>query len=926
MIGCAGLMTDANAIASPPGALRVADNILIEQPGVASVRPTFEYLGVHDAPGAYRPRAMHFYGTGGPAVIAWDASTGYAMDNNGATVTGGVYEPLSYQVSFPQFAEARDNLYWTTKAGPYKLTSSSDLVAEKAGMHEATSGKGSADTFGTPVALPTNYATAYRWCFKKIDANDLETRSAPAPWQTVTNTSGSTVDRDWNIPLPGYVVAGDQIELYRAIAVTPSTSIPSDTMYLAARYIVTSTDITNGNAIVTDRTAETALGAELYTNPSRDGALKSNGRPPASIAMTQWGGCMWFGGIKGPWTAAIDIVTVTGATSTDALTGVQRLARVGDSNSNTTISGLVSTTSIKVGQLVTGAFGEPASSSSGVQVGTLVVAKTATTVTLSLATTTSLAGETFHFHDGVTVDGLTYWASQTTSSANPLYPSFAMTAGNRSRDTARQLAYIVNFVSNDVYAFAIEDPYYRDAAGDYSQATVVFRSAALDDAQWGVTLVGNTTLAPPAFQFIASTTGGVLVRRDDYPNGAMYSKPNEPEHVPDLNYLTIGNEKDPIYAFAPLPNALLVFKRDGLFRITGTAPDGWRVDLIEPNVRILRGECVDVLDGAAYAWTDRGVLRITDGGAQNISDGAVGADFAVYAGEAIGNNQTAMFVRTWPVRGCVVVGVPYGNGSYTNANAHLFCYCVRTGAWSRWVVSAYCAARSASDGHFYIARGGAYWEIRMDRSREDGAGKNYDREYTGLTWSNVAPSTALTITTAQRGDWVPVIGDWVSASIGDLVSYRRVVGLFNNSGISYELTLSSAFPAGFQGSRTAYEGIQSRIQWQAKSVIPTDSARVRRMHVVMDWTSYIGSVGGSTARIVAGAATDRSHAIVEGTNVTALSETREARIAVMDITPHKAIARASMWMPYLETDDIGLEWRCLGMAIDLDSVSERADR
>lgn len=914
-LGLAGLMTDGSAINSPPGALRQADDIIIDRPGVASQRPTFGYVASKST--SQRPRSMFAWLSPAnvvtPVVASLDGST-WKIETTGGVIDTTA-EPLNSGLSFPQFATARDNLYYTTTKGLRKATAT-NATGARAGMHEATSGLPSVVTSGTPVVLANNMATAWRWCFKKIDANGVETRSAPSPWSTMSNTSGSTVDMQWIIPLPDYVAASDQLELYRAISVS-SASVPADTMYLAVKHLVTSADVTNGYATVTDRTAEAALGQELYTNPSRDGALKSNGRPPACVALSLWSDCVWFGGVRGPYTSVIDIVTVTGATTTDGLTGLQRLRLSGDCTSGSpTITGLASTTSVKTGQLVTDG-GIPGATSGNIPVGARVISKTGTTVTMDANATGTAVAINFFFHDGLTVDALTYWVG-TAEIIDASYPTFVATIGNRERGTARSLAYVISRVSAGLYAFAVEDPYYRNADGSYTQASVVIRSRELDDSSWSVTVIADTTSSPPAVQFVANASGGVLVRRDDYPNAVMYSKPAEPEHVPDLNFIFIGDENAEIVGMAALPSALIVAKRDGIFRVTGSAPDGWRVDCLEPRARAFRGECLGVLGEAVYVWTDLGILRVTVGGAENVSSGRVGRALDALA-QYWRNDRTttALWVTTWRRRNLVIVGVPSAAADTDATYAYVFCE--ETGAWVRWTIDAWCAAESEIDGNLYLARGGAFFETRKG---SDFTG--YDRAYASLTWTTVG--TTLTITDANRGDWTPEAGDWVSCVISGSTEYRRATASVD-AGTSYTVTLASAFSSDSgQSSCTAYEGVTSKIHWQGKSVVPTNTARMRRIHSVMDWSAYAGSVGGSTARLLCGVSTDRSGTIAEGTNAAVVDETRSARIAVIDTTPSRSVSRASLYMPYLETDDIGLEWRCLGVTMEIDDVSERADR
>jgi hypothetical protein len=915
LLGCSGLMTDASAVQAPVGALRVADDVVIERPGVASQRPGFS-LYVEKTT-TRRPRSMAMW-QGVPFVIATDGPT-WSAEGASSTITGEA-EPIDQLLSFPQFVSARDSFYWCTKKGPQKITGTADTAAAPAGMHEAPSGLPSVASSGTPVVLPTDAAAAWRWCFRKVDANGMILRSPPSPWQTMTNTSGATVDMSWTIPLPFYVGANDQIELYRTVYVTPSTAVPSDMMFLARTYLVTSADVLTGYVTLRDSTPETALGQELYTNPTREGFAKANARPPASVAMASWSECMWYGYVRGPWTCAFDVVTVSGTTSTDGLTGLQRLQCSADSTSGSdTLTNLASTTSIKVGQLCTDG-GFPGASGGTVPIGATVLGKTATTVTLSANCTANEVGGSFYFHDGVTIDGVTYWAANV-ESEDANYPAFTVRTGNREVSTARSLAYVISRVSPNFYAFAIEDPYYanpRDAFERYTQATVVVRSRELDDPQWAVSFIADTTSDLPAIAFRANPSGGVLVDRDEFPNGIAYSKPAEPEAVPELNFILVGDENAPVLAFAPLRGALLVWKTDGVYRVTGSPPDGWRIDAVAPRTRAIRGECVTVVGEDAYAWTDVGVVLANEGGVQNISDGTIGRDINARVDLIFADNvTTGAWVAGHVRENLLLVAVP---GSFDAYASDVYCLHLGTRAWTRWTMDTYCAAYDMSGADFLIAKEGG-WELReMRRDWYLSQYQGCDRIFSALTWTTVG--SALTITNANRGSWTPKVGDWVSGVVDATTCWRRVTVATDNGVDGFLLTLSEAFPNDTQTSRTAYESIVSKLQWQARGAVPTDTAKIRRMHVVMDYTAYAGNVGGTSARTVIGAATNVTPSITTQT----AAEDRSARLAEIDIAPPRDIARAAYWMPYLETDDIGLDWRCLGVSLDIEPVSGRADR
>jgi hypothetical protein len=62
------------------------------------------------------------------------------------------------------------------------------------------------------------------------------------------------------------------------------------------------------------------------------------------------------------------------------------------------------------------------------------------------------------------------------------------------------------------------------------------------------------------------------------------------------------------------------------------------------------------------------------------------------------------------------------------------------------------------------------------------------------------------------------------------------------------------------------------------------------------------------------------------TTTVASTYTRDAKTEDIRVAPGRAIARSSHLMPYVELSELGLPWRCLGVVIDAEAVSERVNR
>lgn len=100
------------------------------------------------------------------------------------------------------------------------------------------------------------------------------------------------------------------------------------------------------------------------------------------------------------------------------------------------------------------------------------------------------------------------------------------------------------------------------------------------------------------------------------PNGLFYSKLDQPEAVPLVNFTTVGSKNYAIARVLGLKEALLVFKTgDGIYALTGSAP--FQVRQISVANIIAPDACVKFAD-SAWVYTDQGILRISDSGGSTV--------------------------------------------------------------------------------------------------------------------------------------------------------------------------------------------------------------------------------------------------------------------------------------------------------------------
>jgi hypothetical protein len=218
------------------------------------------------------------------------------------------------------------------------------------------------------------------------------------------------------------------------------------------------------------------------------------------------------------------------------------------------------------------------------------------------------------------------------------------------------------------------------------------------------------------------TSESVSSTNNNTPNRVYYSKLNQPDAVPSLNYFDIGSADQAILRIFALRTTLFVFKTDGLYRITGlTAP--FTVQLFDSSCVLIAPDSVDVTDNVVYGWTTKGISSITESGVSQIS---TPVDTQILALATYPNFQTA----TW--------GVGYNsdysytvftNASNTDSVATIgYRYSTLTNTWTNIVRTQTSGYVRPSDDTLYMGSGteNVINKERKNFNRTDYADKDFN--------------------------------------------------------------------------------------------------------------------------------------------------------------------------------------------------------
>lgn len=940
-----GLYTGPNPLKAPEGALLEAENVMSVRPDILEYRPGFARDGTAplDVSGN-APEGMFPFD--GDMLVYNDNAAGsnkrfdWAATELNVTGIGSTTKVTLHDFAPPRAMLARKNLYVCSRAGQYKLTSASDTAAERCGLVRPALRSASHVT-GSAVVVGNANSYAHRFCFRKEDANEVITRSPPSVSYPRTNSTGSTADPTYTI-WTGTLVAGDVIEVYRTKTRVGNTAAVRRAVgaefWLAQEYRVTAADVSAGYASIRDTTVDADLGAALYTNPTREGELKANDPPPASADVVWWKSCAWWLNTR-PQQKIVRTLVDAGASRTD--NGMTYVAKTGVtiSSGNATITGFADTDEIHVGMAISTSADDPTVCAQFAATAR-VASKTSTTVTMSSAALGNAAVVTRYFYDvvrvamGATAYGagdvaVEVFAAGTSGSALGVW-RFDSDSGT-PRDVARELAYAINGCAAESFSIkAVASSFGEDAF------SVAPGALALEEAGVGTTIGAATTIVDLEFACSSTTafndqpTWPAYYSRSsdtwEERNGLRYSKPDQPDHAPATNSIRIGSENLHGLKAVPLESALIVFREDGIYRVTGEAPDSWTITTLDQQTRLLSASAVDVIDNRAYAWTDRGVVVVSENGVSPLSEPVVGMGNAADELKARrldftrGNTNKGCFMVAWPTRGLVCLAVP---ASISDVYSELWwVYSISTGTWSRFLLSSRCAAFDAERNALYVESGeGDWFEIRRERL-ELGFEGACDDEH-AVTLVETPSPTTIVIPDSDIDRWIPAAGDLIYQDLGQGEAVARVESAEYDGNLN-EWTITTEGAHGFADEElaTAVECIEATVAWRPITAGSPKRGMLWR-EGLFGFREVLAEGDGATPtpldwRVFMGAKTDREFATYETTIDVDLDESELPTVFARGGV-RSEVARCSHLYPRMRIVD-RVRWHLVQLSLEIEGA------
>lgn len=592
---CLGLIRNYNPLDIPEGALQTANNIRIPRENVIEDRRGFKVYGTSDE------QIEQFITYSNTVLVHKDANIAY--DNGSGTLadyTGSYSAPSGARM---HFAKAFSNLYATTSLGVKVFSDVSGTEGRLAGAPRALDP--SYTLTGVTGFLSDTKQCAYKALIQRTDSQNNIVVGYPSQRLWVINAAGGARNVILTMYLPSECVVGDIVKFYRTEQASGTSSDTSgDEMGLVYQVKLVAGDISAGYISFTDVIIDALRGATIYTAPSQEGQNQANERPPIAKDI-----CLYRSKYM------LYANTSTKQRMFVSLVGVSALGHTAtaDTHTNTTLDNISDASYIEAGWKVTG---------TGIQAGTTVSSIVGTTVTLSQAATATATGVTITFisNDTITLGGVAYSFGTTEISSGAGSPQVQVgLTGVAAADidsTARSFIRVINRYATNTTVYA----YYLSDADDLPGQLMIEEKgigASAFTIQTSDTDISAMLFPPPPVS--PSTTTESTSTNDNKRNYVYFSKSEQPEAVPLLNFLPVGSANSAILRIVALQNSAIIVKEDGVFRWTGVDANSFVIEELDLTVKCKAAESVAALANSVYMLSNQGVVTITESGVQIVS-------------------------------------------------------------------------------------------------------------------------------------------------------------------------------------------------------------------------------------------------------------------------------------------------------------------
>jgi hypothetical protein len=696
-----GLSTFGDSLsARPEGSLNVAENVVIDKPGLFSPRRGFEKLL-----GSFPRQAtalIPFLDNILIYSVEADLTTYKLSLYNESTGTITDYSDFSSESRTIRTAEAAGNLFLAGDTGVVKLDSVAGSVVES-GVPEALGGFG--DVSGSTGFLTNGNKVGYRAIWGYKDANDNLILGAPCNQFVVVNGAGSARDVALTIQVPDEIVANKHfLQTYRT---TQGTVDPSDEHQLFNEefYVTYATKTCAPAGITTGTPGLITITSHGFVTGTPIKVTSSTTIPSGiTSGLTYYviksdANSFWLATTAANAFTGTKITISSQGAGTHTFTHDGTIMTVLDQTPDALLgSGLYSNATREGSTQLN--YQPPKCADLTVFNNHMFFADLTYKHSYSFQLLgTGVGGSTggLVLGDTVTVAGVTYtaYSSEDYSQNRFAFYDTVDPAGD-VKNTAQSLIRCINATHTTVYA------YYDSLATDIpGKIRIELRdfSAAVGSAF--TVLCTLNVLYPDRAPFTPDITSAKTSSAETFPNRLAWSKQGEYEAVPTPQYFAIGDKSKHILRVVALRDSVFIIKEEGIWRLTGTSSSNFTVDALDTTKLIAPGSVV-VLNNLIYGWFDQGVCTLSESGVSILSRDIEG-DLREIVGTSLASVNSYSFGVGYESDRKYLLWVPAS--SSTTYATKCYVYNVLTASWTTYTRSGKAAMVNPYNDRLYLMSG-----------------------------------------------------------------------------------------------------------------------------------------------------------------------------------------------------------------------------
>ncbi len=305
-------------------------------------------------------------------------------------------------------------------------------------------------------------------------------------------------------------------------------------------------------------------------------------------------------------------------------------------------------------------------------------------------------------------------------------------------------------------------------------------SVPIVDGVHTITKLTDTTFSIDRSVNVAGTDGSfirasqaVYSENETRANRVYYSKYQQPEAVPIINYFDVGAQDKAILRIFPMRDSLFVFKEDGLYRISGeTAP--FQLELFDSSFITLAPDSVNIANNVIYAWTTQGIQSLTEGGSSVISRKIDNTVLKIQSSN-YPNFKTATWAVGYESDNSYIV---YTVAEQIDTDAQIaYRYSTLTDSWSTFDLSHSCGVINSADDKLYL---GATDVAYIEKEKKTFSRLDYsDREYATVISSDSLMGNTISLPSVTQFD------------VGDVITQDQTITTFQFNTMLNKLDMDS---------------------------------------------------------------------------------------------------------------------------------------